>query len=119
MEDRTRIKTFRAQTKTLDDSHIEVVASTEAKDRDGDIIRVAGWDLKHFQAHPVLLTSHDYGSLRSQIGEWTDMKKRGIESPNKADSLCITEYFSSPMMRRFASKDRHRWRREDGDWRTA
>ena len=52
---------------------VEAVVSTEDKDRDGDIIRQAGWDLKDFLAHPVLVSSHSY-NLKSQIGEWTSMK---------------------------------------------
>ena len=56
---------------------VEAVLSTEAVDRDGDIIRQAGWDLKHFNAHPVLLSSHDYSSLQSIIGEWRDVRVEG------------------------------------------
>lgn len=58
----------------LDGDTLTVALSTEAKDRDGDIIRAAGWELDNFLAHPVLLSSHDYGTLRSQIGEWEDVK---------------------------------------------
>ncbi len=72
-----RTKIVRAETKALDDGRIEVIASTEARDRDGDIIRQAGWDLSHFVKHPVLLSSHDYYSLRSQIGEWEDVRVDG------------------------------------------
>ena len=31
-----------------------------------------------------------------------DMKKRGLQSPNKSDSLCFTEYFASEEIRRMA-----------------
>ena len=66
----------RAITKTLDldGGLIEAVVSSEAKDRAGDIIRQEHWDLKNFKEHPVLLSSHDYLSLRSVIGEWESMK---------------------------------------------
>lgn len=56
---------------------VEAVVSTEVKDRAGDIIRQDGWDLKNFMAHPVLLSSHDYLSLRSVIGEWESMEVKG------------------------------------------
>lgn len=71
-------KLIRAETKIVDEAsgRIRAVLSTEAEDRDGDIIRVADWDLTHFLPHPVLLASHDYYSLRSQIGEWEDMEAR-------------------------------------------
>ena len=70
-------KVARAETKALDGNRIEAVVSTEGKDREGDIIRVAGWDLANFQKHPILLASHDYYSLRSQIGEWESMAVKG------------------------------------------
>ena len=67
---------FTNQVKILDGAagRIHAVVSTEAMDRDGDIIRQTGWQLERFNTHPVLLSSHNYGSLRSQIGEWESMK---------------------------------------------
>lgn len=41
---------------------VRVVASDESVDRYGDIIRVRGWELKHFKENPVLLWAHDSGS---------------------------------------------------------
>ena len=35
------------------------VASTEAVDRDGDILRANGWKLKHFKQNPVVLLFHN------------------------------------------------------------
>ena len=72
-----RSKLFRAETKVLDGNRIEAVLSTEAPDREGDVIIQRYWDLTNFLKHPVLLSSHDYGSLRSQIGEWEDVTIKG------------------------------------------
>lgn len=36
------------------------VASTEAVDRDGEVIRQAGWDLKNYLKNPVLMLMHNY-----------------------------------------------------------
>lgn len=74
-----RTKVIRAEVKVLDPSvgRVEATVSTEDEDRDGDVIRAAGWELDSFALHPVLLASHDYYSLRSQIGEWEDMRVRG------------------------------------------
>jgi hypothetical protein len=58
---------------------ISAVVSTEDVDRDGDIVRQGGWDLAHFSAHPILLSSHNYRGLTNQIGEWTSMKVEGTE----------------------------------------
>ena len=68
-----------AVTKVVDmkAGRIHAIVSTEAKDRHGDIVRQDGWDLKHFMNHPVLLSSHDYQTLKSQIGKWEEMQVRG------------------------------------------
>lgn len=68
--------TVRATTKILDEKAfiVEAVMSTEARDRQGDIIRARGWELSEFRKHPVLLVDHDYSDIRSQIGRWDDVK---------------------------------------------
>ena len=58
----------------LEAGRVSAVVSTEAEDRDKDILRVAGWKLENFLKHPVLLSSHDYRSLLSVIGEWESME---------------------------------------------
>ena len=72
-------KLVRPEIKTLDAANHDylVTLSAETKDRDGDTITSAGWELDSFNAHPVLLSSHDYTDLRKQIGEWKDMDKKG------------------------------------------
>ncbi len=72
-------KLIRAETKVLNASEgrIQAVVSTESTDREGDIIRQGAWDLGAFQRHPVLVASHNYRDLRSQIGEWTAMGVKG------------------------------------------
>ena len=62
--------------KAVDDTDhtVQAILSTEARDRDGDIIRQSGWDLGNFKSHPVLLSSHKYLGLQNQIGEWQDVK---------------------------------------------
>lgn len=76
-----RHKLIRGETKVLDvkAGRVEAVVSTEDKDRQGDIIRQEGWDLAAFMKHPILLSSHDYFDLRSQIGEWEAMKVSGTK----------------------------------------
>lgn len=71
-----RNKVFLPTLKVLDEKtfRVEAIMSTENEDRDGDKIMSSGWDLKSFNEHPVLLSSHDYYSLGSQIGEWEDVK---------------------------------------------
>jgi len=76
-----RHKFVRAEIKAIDeDAHtVDAIVSTESVDRDGDILRVAGWDLKNFRKHAPLLSSHDYRQLQSQIGSWPKMDKNGAE----------------------------------------
>jgi len=40
-----------------------MTGTTEAKDRDGDIIMVNGWDIKNYLKNPVFLWAHDYSSV--------------------------------------------------------
>ena len=70
-----RTKMTRPEIKVLDEAQgrVSAIVSSETIDRDGDKIRAEGWDLRNFSAHPVLLSSHDYHSLRSQIGIWESM----------------------------------------------
>ncbi len=71
-----RHKLIRAETKVLDAKKglVSATVSSETRDRDGDIIRVAGWDFTNFMKHPVLLADHNYRSIQSQIGEWEKME---------------------------------------------
>ena len=74
-----RQKFIRPEVKILDaaQGRIHAIVSTEAKDRDGDIIRAAGWDLTHFLSHPVLLNAHKYTDITDQIGVWEGMAVKG------------------------------------------
>lgn len=42
-----------------DPSVLHFISSTEDVDRDGDIIRVSGWDLKNYRKNPQFLWMHD------------------------------------------------------------
>lgn len=39
------------------------IVSTEGRDRDGDRIMQAGWELENFRNNPVVMFAHDYGTL--------------------------------------------------------
>jgi len=53
---------------------VNAIVSSESPDREGDVIRVEGWDFSNFLKHPVLLADHNYKDLNAQIGEWSDVK---------------------------------------------
>lgn len=48
------------------------IASTEAQDRDGEVILQSGWDLENFKKNPVILASHNYYEF--PIGKATDIQ---------------------------------------------
>ncbi len=73
-------KTFRPEIKSVntEDGTIDMLIpmSTATIDRDGESIEPLGWkkSLPEFRKRPVLLSSHSYGDLRKQIGEFTQIK---------------------------------------------
>jgi HK97 family phage prohead protease len=60
----------------LDDTNktFVAVASTEDEDRDKDIIRQDGWDLKNFKKNPMIPWSHDYWGvpIARSLRTWVD-----------------------------------------------
>ena len=40
-----------------------MTGTDETVDRDGDIIRLSGWDLENYKVNPVFLWAHNYGSV--------------------------------------------------------
>ena len=56
---------------------VTFVASDETTDRMGDVIRAAGWDLKHYKTNPVLLWAHNSREL--PIGKVSDIAIKGTQ----------------------------------------
>jgi len=58
-------KFYQFETKDFNDEErsFEAIASTEAVDREGDILRASGWKLKNFKKNPVILWSHSHVDL--------------------------------------------------------
>ena len=48
--------------KDLGEYEIEIVGSTGALDRDGEVLDPSGWDLKNYRKNPVILPAHDYSA---------------------------------------------------------
>lgn len=67
---------YKALTKAADgDGTFEVIATTDAVDRDGEIIKADGWELAPFTKNPVLLWAHNYSI--PPIGSVTSFEKQG------------------------------------------
>lgn len=62
-------KVFNGEIKEVKENTVTVYVSTPAVDRDKEVILPTAWDLKNYQAHPVLLSSHKYDKLTNQIGK--------------------------------------------------
>ena len=58
---------------------LRFTVSTEEVARDGDILRVAGWDTSAFERNPVVLWSHD--PRLPPIGKAVAIRKTGGSSP--------------------------------------
>lgn len=61
---------------------IERIVTTEATDRDGDIIRAKGIDNSNYRKNPVVLFAHNKGSIPvgNSIKEWLDKEIIGWKS---------------------------------------
>lgn len=71
-------KTVLAYTKSVKDNGITgAIASTEAVDRDGDVLVQAGWQLDNFLKNPVMLWSHNPFEL--PIGKVTKIGVEGTQ----------------------------------------
>jgi hypothetical protein len=69
---------------------IQFVLSDETPDSDGDIIRVAGWDLNRFLTNAICMGFHEYDTF--PFGEWHDVRK-DFRSPNGIPRLVGTLHF--------------------------
>ncbi len=73
-----KVKFFRAKVRSLDvEKHTaEVVVSDQTVDRYKEIVGASAMKKakKAFMEHPVLLSSHAYRGLMSQIGKWLSIK---------------------------------------------
>jgi HK97 family phage prohead protease len=80
MPETKRYLTYRAEVKSVDEDEgtvdMLIPMSTESVDRMDEVISLDAWTktIKDFKKRPVLLSSHDYGDLRKQIGEHTRLK---------------------------------------------
>lgn len=69
------MKKIQGIVKALNDQTVTVVASSDTKDRDGEVLNPQGWVLDNFKNNPVLLWSHRAEQL--PIGKVIDIKTEG------------------------------------------
>lgn len=51
------------------DFMFDVVATTEDKDRDNEVIKINGWDTKNWMKNPVILANHSY-TIENIVWKW-------------------------------------------------
>ncbi|MFX1570618.1 MAG: HK97 family phage prohead protease, partial [Promethearchaeota archaeon] len=72
-------KTFHSEIKQIgeeQDRVLRFITSTEAEDRDGDIIEIDGWKLDNYMKNPVILYGHNYEGL--PVGRSVNIQKDNI-----------------------------------------
>lgn len=78
------VKYIRAKILAVDEKNkiVKAVVSTEAIDRDKEINLISSWanNIKSYENHAVLLSSHCYNSLQNQIGQAVNVT---IDTTNK------------------------------------
>lgn len=88
----------------LDDANLTfvAVASTEDEDRDKDVLRQNGWDLKNFKKNPVIPWSHNYWELpiAKSMRTWVDSTNKRLLFKPKFDG---NDDFSKKIFNKYAN----------------
>ena len=67
-------KIIPCEIKEISDRVLEFIGSTETQDRDGEVIKADGWDLKNYKKNPVFMWAHRYD--QPPIGKATSVKAK-------------------------------------------
>jgi hypothetical protein len=62
---------------TEDSGTFRVIMTSDKKDRDGEIIRLDGWNFDNFMKNPVVIYGHNYYSLENVIGRVDKIYREG------------------------------------------
>lgn len=91
MSDEMKKKDFHVDVKEspgMEHRTLLITGSTEAADRDGDIVTIEGWDLRSFNKNPVVLWAHDYSKPPVGIA-------KSVYVDPRTKTLCFRVYFPS------------------------
>ncbi len=58
------------EVKANDSATFKVIATNETRDRDGEIIKVTGWNFDNYMKNPVILSNHNY-TIENIVGKAT------------------------------------------------
>lgn len=57
----------------VDAAELDFIASDETLDRYDEVVKLDGWELDEYRANPVVLDSHNYGSVAFVLGKSTEL----------------------------------------------
>lgn len=55
----------------------KVIMTTDKKDRDGEVIKIDGWNFENFMKNPVVLYGHNYWGIENIIGRVDKIYRTG------------------------------------------
>ncbi len=67
-------KVYNFEVKQVEDRVLRFTGSTETEDRDGEVLKVSGWDMENYKKNPVFMWAHDYS--QPPIGKAVNVRKR-------------------------------------------
>lgn len=73
------VNTLKALITEKQDDVFTAIASSEAEDRQGEVVQVGGWQLKNFKDNPILLFMHDHTKpIGKATRVWTDKASKKL-----------------------------------------
>ena len=75
---RKEIAKFDVKEISADNGTFRVIMTTEKKDRDGEVIKLDGWQFDNYMKNPVVLYGHNYWGLENIIGRVDKILKSPI-----------------------------------------
>jgi len=63
---------------SVKDRTLHIIGTDETRDRQGDIIKVKGWELDNFRKNPVFLWAHDYNSVPIAVADKITVRKKPL-----------------------------------------
>ena len=74
---RKEIAKFDVKEISADNGTFRVIMTTEKKDRDGEVIKLDGWQFDNYMKNPVVLYGHNYWGLENIIGRVDKITREG------------------------------------------
>lgn len=60
-----------------DSGTFKVIMTTEKRDRDGEIIKIDGWNFENFMKNPIVIYGHNYWGIENVIGRVDKIYREG------------------------------------------